>query len=55
LHFAHRINGADGLKWSARQVVVATSLREHRAISWPDDVRESLRRHCSIPTTAEKA
>jgi 4-hydroxybenzoyl-CoA thioesterase len=55
LHFAHRINGADGLKWSARQVVVATSLREHRAISWPDDVRESLRRHISVPTTAEPA
>ena len=52
LHFAHRISGAEGLKWSARQVVVATSLREHRAISWPEDVRESLRRHFPIPMSA---
>lgn len=52
LHFFHRITGADGLKWSARQVVVATSLREHCAIAWPDDVRDSLQRH--FPASSAK-
>ena len=50
LHLAHRITGADGVKWSARQVVVATSLREHRAIPWPDDLRASLQRHFPTPS-----
>jgi 4-hydroxybenzoyl-CoA thioesterase len=45
LHLAHRITGTDGVKWSARQVVVATSLGEHRAIPWPGDLRASLLRH----------
>ena len=48
LHFAHRVSGLDGLKWSAQQVVVATSLQEHRAIPWPDDVRDSLHRHFPV-------
>ena len=51
LHFAHRVTGVDGIKWSARQVVVATSLRDHRATTWPDDVRESLHRHFQAPST----
>lgn len=42
LHIAHEVNGVDGLKWTARQVLVATSLLEHRAIPWPDDVRRCL-------------
>jgi 4-hydroxybenzoyl-CoA thioesterase len=50
LHFAHLITGMDGVKWSARQVVVATSLREHRPIAWPDDVRESLHRLFPAPS-----
>jgi 4-hydroxybenzoyl-CoA thioesterase len=49
LHFAHRITGMDGVKWSARQVVVATSLREHQAIPWPEDLRGSLLRHFVTP------
>ena len=44
LHIAHEIAGADGVKWTARQVLVATSLREHRPIPWPDDLRASLER-----------
>jgi 4-hydroxybenzoyl-CoA thioesterase len=50
LHLAHRVCGGDGLKWSARQVVVATSLREHRAIPWPDDLRASLNEHFLAPS-----
>ena len=45
LHMAHEITGTDGVKWSARQVLVATSLTEHRPIAWPDDVRGSLYQH----------
>lgn len=50
LHLAHQITGADGIKWSARQVLVATSLSEHRAIPWPPDVREALRRYLPAPS-----
>ena len=42
LHLAHEITGKDGMKWSARQVLVATSLTEHRPTPWPKDVRDSL-------------
>jgi 4-hydroxybenzoyl-CoA thioesterase len=42
LHLAHTVTGGDGVKWSARQVLVATSLTEHRPIPWPEDVRGSL-------------
>jgi len=45
LHLAHEITGADGTKWSARQVLVATSLAEHRPTPWPQDVRGSLCKH----------
>ncbi len=45
LHLAHEITGTDGVKWSARQVLVATSLTEHRPHPWPDDIRLSLRKH----------
>ena len=42
MHLAHEVTGTDGVKWSARQVLVATSLTEHRPTPWPDDVRGSL-------------
>jgi len=45
LHLAHEITGTDGVKWSARQVLVATSLTGHRPCPWPDDVRGSLCKH----------
>jgi 4-hydroxybenzoyl-CoA thioesterase len=45
MHLAHEISGVDAVKWSARQVLVATSLTEHRPTPWPDDVREALCQH----------
>lgn len=45
LHLEHEIAGTDGVKWSAHQVLVATSLTEHRPCPWPDDVRGSLYKH----------
>ncbi len=44
LHIAHEVSGVDGLKWTARQVLVATSLLDRQAIAWPDDVRRCLER-----------
>jgi 4-hydroxybenzoyl-CoA thioesterase len=52
LHLAHEVTGRDGVKWSARQVLVATSLSEHRPIAWPDDVRGSLCRHFPVLVAA---
>jgi 4-hydroxybenzoyl-CoA thioesterase len=45
LHLAHLITGADGVRWRARQILAATSLVDHRAIPWPDDVRAALEVH----------
>ncbi|MBR0841051.1 acyl-CoA thioesterase [Bradyrhizobium liaoningense] len=45
LHLAHVISGADGMRWRARQILAATSLVDHRAIPWPDDVRAVLVAH----------
>jgi 4-hydroxybenzoyl-CoA thioesterase len=42
LHLVHEVTGSDGVKWSARQVLVATSLSEHRPTPWPGDLRGSL-------------
>lgn len=45
LHLVHVISGADGMRWRARQILAATSLVDHRAIPWPDDVRAALVAH----------
>jgi 4-hydroxybenzoyl-CoA thioesterase len=45
LHLAHVISGADGMRWRARQILAATSLVDHHAIPWPDDVRAALVAH----------
>ncbi|GKQ49691.1 thioesterase family protein [Bradyrhizobium sp. Ce-3] len=45
LHLAHVVTGADGVRWRARQIVAATSLADHRAMPWPDDVRAALLSH----------
>jgi 4-hydroxybenzoyl-CoA thioesterase len=47
LHLGHVISGADGERWRARQILAATSLVDHRAIPWPDDVRAALVAHVS--------
>jgi 4-hydroxybenzoyl-CoA thioesterase len=39
------VSGADGIRWKARQTVVATSTASHRAIPWPDDIRNALEEH----------
>jgi 4-hydroxybenzoyl-CoA thioesterase len=45
LHLAHVVAGADGMRWKARQILAATSLVDHHAIPWPDDVRAGLVAH----------
>ena len=45
LHLAHTVSSADGVRWQARQVVAATSLVNHQAIPWPEDIREALLSH----------
>ena len=45
LCFAHVVSGADGIRWKARQTVVATSTASHRSIPWPDDIRNALEKH----------
>lgn len=42
LHLAHVVSGAGGTRWKARQILAATSLVDHHAVSWPDDVRTAL-------------
>jgi len=45
LHLAHVVTAADGVRWRARQILAATSLVDHRANPWPDDVRAALELH----------
>ncbi|RAI45349.1 acyl-CoA thioesterase [Rhodoplanes roseus] len=41
----HRVVVGDRTVWTARQVLVATSLDTHRAVAWPDDIRAGLAAH----------
>lgn len=45
LHLTHVVSGVDGMRWRARQIIAATSLVDHHAIPWPDDVRAALVAH----------
>ena len=45
LHLAHAVSGTDSMRWQARQVVAATSLVNHQAIPWPEDIRAALLAH----------
>lgn len=45
LQLAHVVTGPDGERWRARQILAATSLIDHHAIPWPDDVRAALLSH----------
>jgi len=38
----------DRLLWTAEQRLVATSLETHRAIAWPDDIRDALMRQKAL-------
>ncbi|GLR83465.1 acyl-CoA thioesterase [Bradyrhizobium iriomotense] len=53
LHLAHVVSGADGVRWRARQILAATSLVDHHAIPWPDDVRAALLAHLRVDEEAE--
>lgn len=53
LHLEHVVSGANGMRWRARQVVAATSLLDHHAIPWPDDIRAALMAHVSEGEGAE--
>ena len=53
LHLEHVISGADGMRWRARQILAATSLVDHHAIPWPDDVRAVLVAHLHAAEEAE--
>ncbi len=53
LHLVHVVSGADGTRWRARQVLAATSLVDHHAIAWPDDVRAALVAHLDAGAEAE--
>ncbi|MGC2777452.1 MAG: thioesterase family protein [Bradyrhizobium sp.] len=55
LHLAHVVSGADGMRWRARQILAATSLVDHRAIPWPDDVRAALVAHLNADEKTEAA
>ncbi len=54
LQLEHLISVAGEAKWSAKQVIVCTSLREHCAMPWPDDMRAALQRHCVAPPAEAK-
>ena len=45
LHLTHLVSGHDGMRWRARQILAATSLVDHHAIAWPDDLRVALMAH----------
>jgi len=53
LHLDHLISGANGPRWRARQILAATSLVDHHAIPWPDDIRAALMAHASAGEGAE--
>lgn len=42
LDLDHRVERDGEVLWRARQRIVATSLETHRAIPWPDELREAL-------------
>lgn len=52
LHLAHVVSGADSMRWRARQILAATSLVDHHAIAWPDDVRAALVAHLDAEAEA---
>jgi 4-hydroxybenzoyl-CoA thioesterase len=53
LHLTHVVSGRDGMRWQARQIVAATSLASHKAIPWPEDIREALLAHMQADDGAQ--
>lgn len=52
LHLDHTVEAADGVRWKASQVIVATSTNDHKSVAWPDDVRLALGRHVTAEPVA---
>jgi 4-hydroxybenzoyl-CoA thioesterase len=55
LHLEHVVSGANVTRWRARQILAATSLVDHHAIPWPDDVRAALVAHLHVDEETEAA
>jgi phenylpropionate dioxygenase-like ring-hydroxylating dioxygenase large terminal subunit len=55
LHLEHVVSGANGMRWRARQILAATSLVDHHAIPWSDDIRVALMAHVGKGTEATPA
>lgn len=53
LHLEYVVSGANVMRWRARQILAATSLIDHHAIAWPDDIRTALMAHVSAGEGAE--
>jgi 4-hydroxybenzoyl-CoA thioesterase len=53
LHLTHVVSGSDGMRWRAQQIVVATSLVNHQAIPWPEDIRRALLAHVQADDEAQ--
>jgi 4-hydroxybenzoyl-CoA thioesterase len=41
----HEVRAGDRLLWTAKQRLVVTSHETHKALPWPDDMREALNAH----------
>nr|WP_208394252.1 thioesterase family protein [Pseudochelatococcus lubricantis] len=48
LDFAHHVAVGGDTVWTASQRLVATSLKNHRPIAWPDDIRTTLSHHLEV-------
>jgi 4-hydroxybenzoyl-CoA thioesterase len=53
LHLEHVVSGPNVMRWCAHQILAATSLVDHHAIPWPDDIRAALVAHVSVGEGAE--
>ena len=45
LSLEHEIYADGDLLWSAKHIIVATSMLTHKARAWPDDIRAALLTH----------
>jgi 4-hydroxybenzoyl-CoA thioesterase len=45
LDLRHTVSANGATLWSANHRIVATSLKTHKAVPWPDDLRKALETH----------
>jgi 4-hydroxybenzoyl-CoA thioesterase len=55
LELATAVEVAGRRVWSARQVLVATSLETHRSCAWPDQIRSALVDHLEVRNAHDPA